>query len=73
MSRKDYIAIAKILRAQWETANMHDTSKGVIWTTTLSVADVFAQDNVRFDRAKFYEYVFGTSDHFAARREVKTW
>lgn len=65
MSRKDYIAIGGVLAGSWATAT--PAEKGIIWVTTLSIADVFARDNPRFDRSKFYAYVLGDSNHFAAR------
>jgi hypothetical protein len=65
MSRKDYIAIGGVLAGSWACAK--PTEKGIIWVTTLSIADVFARDNERFNRSKFYEYVLGTSDHMSVR------
>ena len=65
MSRKDYLAIGGVLAGSWATAT--PAEKGIIWVTTLSIADVFARDNDRFDRSKFYEYVLGTPDHFSVR------
>lgn len=69
MSRKDYIAIGNVLAGQWAISSPRE--KGVVWCITLSIADVFAQDNERFDRAKFYDYVLGTPDQFKARNQCK--
>ncbi len=62
MSRKHYRAIGGVLAGSWACEPTMQ-----VWKVTLSIADVFAQDNPRFDRARFYEFVFGTRDHFAAR------
>ncbi len=64
MSRKDYIKIGAILRTEWEA-----THGGSVWRMTLSIADVFKQDNERFDREKFYNFVFGEG-HFDARSKI---
>lgn len=66
MTRKDYIALGKVLAGQWATASPKE--KGVIWCITLSMADVFKQDNVRFDRSRFYNFVLGT-DQYEARKQ----
>ena len=61
MTRKDFNAIADVLQAQWSIASGFD-AKVSVWETTLSIADVFAQSNYRFDRARFYVAVFGVGD-----------
>lgn len=66
MGTKDYLAIGGVLAGEWNQTTS-PIKRGVIWTLTLSIADKFAQDNDRFNRRKFYEYVFGTADHFGAR------
>ena len=66
MSRKDFIAIADVLAGQWAVETSRE-AKLCVWTTTLSMADMCARGNERFDREKFYAAVFGTADHFAAR------
>jgi hypothetical protein len=65
MYRKNYRDIAGVLAGEFACAT--PSEKLVLWRTTLSLADVLKQDNIRFDRAKFYEAVFGDSDHFAVR------
>jgi hypothetical protein len=65
MSKKDYIAFAAVLAGEFACAT--PSEKLVLWRTTLSLADVFKRDNIRFDRSRFYEAVFGDSDHFAVR------
>lgn len=65
MSKQDYITIARVLAASFVTAC--PVGKGVIWTTTLSLADALQADNARFDRSRFYEAVLGSADHFAVR------
>jgi hypothetical protein len=69
MTRKNYIAIAKILAGQFATAA--PAEKGAIWCLTLSMADYFKQDNANFDRSKFYTAVMGSPDHFAVRDEFQ--
>ena len=66
MTSKDFIAIADVLAGQW-ACNHTREAKLSIWATTLSLADMCARSNDRFDRDKFYAAVFGTSDHFDAR------
>ena len=65
MSSRDYIAIGGVLAGAWGVGSPRE--RGVVWKVTLGIADKFKQDNVRFDREKFYDYVFGTRDHFKAR------
>lgn len=69
MTKKDYYALGGVLAGAWATATPKE--KGVIWSLTLLIADVFAKDNSRFNRSKFYEYVLGTEDHFAAREQAE--
>ena len=48
MSRKDYVAFAKLVLAQLERGDVNgaeDTAHGM--------ADLFASDNPRFDRGRF--------------------
>jgi hypothetical protein len=65
MTKKDYIAIAGILAAQFAVAT--PAEKGPIWALTLSMADYFATEGARFDRSKFYTAVLGSPDHFQVR------
>lgn len=64
MSRKDYIAIASALASVYATNGAFPDEQRAIRDNTLSVAanclaDVFAQDNPRFDRETFMHVVFG--------------
>lgn len=52
MSRKHYQAFADILRDEMEYAETEDI-RTAIRTVTNRLATVFADDNPRFDRAKF--------------------
>ncbi len=65
MSCKDYKAIGAVLAGSFACAA--PSEKGIIWTSTLSIADVFAADNPRFDRARFYSFVLGDPDPFVSR------
>lgn len=77
MSRKDYRAFAEIIAAERSMAR-HQLANGgndgeVKLRTTrniaFSMADVFARDNARFDRERFYE-ACGISDRYAANGEA---
>jgi hypothetical protein len=68
MTQKHFIAIARILAGDFQTAALEERMK--VWTITLSLADYFAGDNPRFDRDLFYKTVFGTSDHFGVRDSI---
>ena len=48
MTKKDYDAIAKILREETTTWDIKD-----------ALADLFAADNPRFDRSRWWEAVSG--------------
>jgi hypothetical protein len=65
MTRKDYIAIGSVLAGSFAMAT--PAEKGIVWVTTLSIADKFAQDNPRFDRGRFYDFVLGSPDPFESR------
>jgi hypothetical protein len=52
MTRRDYIRAAGILR---EARAMHPDSAAAIGTVTAGLAAMFADDNPRFDRARFYD------------------
>lgn len=54
MSRKDYIAIASAIRAEW------DVSRHIyIVNVARNIADVCAADNPNFNRARFMEAALG--------------
>ncbi len=59
MSRKDYNAIANVLAGDFATATLSQREK--VRAIVLSLADVFAKDNPRFQRDRFYAAVFGTN------------
>jgi hypothetical protein len=65
MHRKNYKEIAAVLAGEFHSSDPN--GKASVWKITLSLADVFKQDNIRFDRSRFYEAVFGDSDHLAVR------
>lgn len=56
MTRKDYVALADAFRNARRPAGVRvelsDHNRGVDWAAR-NVADVLAQDNPRFDRARF--------------------
>lgn len=55
MTKKDYIAIGKILAGDLATAS--PLEKGKVLGITFSLADLFKQDNPNFDRERFYAFV----------------
>jgi hypothetical protein len=72
-SRKDYVAVAAILAGEYalnaklsdaylvtdETVSSRAHGRITVENITASVADVFASDNPRFDREKFYRAALG--------------
>lgn len=54
MSRKHYERVAAILAGEMALTRDVPTSREIVRRTALSLADVFAQDNPRFDRTRFY-------------------
>lgn len=56
MIRKDYIAFRNLLAGEMAVARSNDlNAQATVRNIILSVADVFAQNNPRFDREKFYQ------------------
>lgn len=63
MTRKDYIAIAACIKAEWDSRYLDDsnirelsaiqTKNRTIYSLHKRIADVFKADNPRFDRDKF--------------------
>lgn len=56
MTRKDYIKVADMLAGEFALAR-HDNTVGAVAAlrnVTFGIADIFAQDNPRFDRQRFY-------------------
>lgn len=56
MTRKDYEKFATMLAGELALARCTDGDRGHrIRGVILSTADIFAQDNARFDRDRFYQ------------------
>ena len=53
MSRKHYQAFAALLAAERAIAPLE--ANRTVDNVTLAIADLFAQDNPRFDRYRFYD------------------
>lgn len=54
MSRKDYVAIAAAVSAQYDRPNpRHADYRNALDRVTLALADTFARDNPRFDKSRF--------------------
>lgn len=56
MSRKNYVAIAAAVKGVWSHAKKYDTDGSLSELSeefVIALADVFADDNPRFDRGKF--------------------
>jgi hypothetical protein len=51
MTRKDYVKFAEMLR---QKRQLIEDSSSTLLDLTISIADIFAQDNPKFDREKFY-------------------
>jgi len=63
MTRKHYVAIAGVLKST-RPAEHWDANKREQWTLDVrAIADVLAQDNARFDRARFIKACGGTFDN----------
>lgn len=58
MSKQDYVRIAAVLRAEHAIAS-DEGCEHHIENVVASLADVFLQDNPRFDRATFYGAALG--------------
>lgn len=52
MTKKHYEAIANIIVSQYDNANINDYGR---YRIACELADYFASDNPRFDRARFLE------------------
>lgn len=53
MSRKDYVKFAALFAGEMAIATTSEARRAVK-NIILSTADIFAQDNANFDRARFY-------------------
>lgn len=62
MTRKHYISIASALRALLRSDTSAAERLGIERTVAV-IADNLAQDNPRFDRAKFFAAALGDSVH----------
>lgn len=58
MSRKDYVAVAEVLRAEYGLTNTQ-REEVIVENIVGSLADKFAFDNPAFDRFRFYEAALG--------------
>lgn len=68
MTRKDFEKMADLLAVEYSIAQPGE-ARLAVWRTVLSMADVCAQSNERFDRDRFYGVVFGTLDIWSIRDE----
>ena len=59
MSRKDYVAIAAAIRAEYEAVADGPALRRVVEQTADRIADVFAADNPNFDRERFLRAALG--------------
>lgn len=57
MTRKDYQLIANRLAGEYAVTADNLGNHLAVRNVVLGLADAFAQDNPRFDRAKFYQAV----------------
>ena len=55
MSKKLYERTAAVLLAETAVTTRDLAARRTVENITYSLADIFAQDNPRFDREKFYE------------------
>lgn len=65
MTKKDYIAIAKVVKEEYERYSPEDPERICVLesleTIAINLAGVFSSDNPRFDRARFLQ-ACGVSD-----------
>jgi hypothetical protein len=54
VTRRHYIKVAALLAAKRSLARHHLAELRFVDNLTRSLADLFAQDNPRFDRQRFY-------------------
>lgn len=57
MTRKHFEAIAKVLAAEYAITNDNPAARFSVNVIMYSLADVFFQENPRFDRQRFYNAV----------------
>lgn len=53
MTRKDYVAFAQLITEASDAENNSQEAEAAVRTLARRIADVFAADNSRFDRARF--------------------
>lgn len=63
MTNRHFIAIAAVLAGDYAVANT--AGKYIVRNITFSLADVFDRDNDLFNRAAFYQAVFGDAGPIA--------
>lgn len=73
MTKKDYEAIASVIRKQWSELTAGPDSAALITLdlTSKGIADVMEQDNPRFDRARFLAACRGEDATDSAGRKVR--
>lgn len=54
MTRKDYVKFAALFNGEMTLRQQDWAKRMLIRGMVLSTADIFAQDNPRFDRERFY-------------------
>lgn len=61
MSRKHYVAAAKVINHAVSLAVLNEDSRSLELLAEVAegLADTFADDNPRFDRARFYDAALG--------------
>jgi hypothetical protein len=57
MNAKDYVAIARVLAAELADNSDDDRGSSAVVHISLALAEVFAADNPRFDRERFFRAV----------------
>lgn len=58
MTRKDYVAVAKILNGLVNSIEAHTTESKAIDKAVENFCELFATDNSRFDSLRFVEAVY---------------
>lgn len=58
MSRKDYVKFARVLNKLCGLDDLDDQDEGMLGLVVGEVADIFQDDNERFDRERFLDAVY---------------
>jgi hypothetical protein len=61
-SKKDYVAMANVLAAEYSSTSPTGTARIAITNIMQSVANMYANDNPRFNRELFYAAVRGADN-----------